>query len=93
MSKKDVNIADALLQTKPTPKTPERKTKTQTKKTGPDLNPVELTKQDKEEVKTRRVQIVLRPSTYKAGKARAKALGLSLNEYITRLIESESGAK
>ena len=41
------------------------------------------------EVKTRRVQLVFRPSTHKAATEKAEAMGLSLNEYIHNLIEQD----
>ena len=48
------------------------------------------------EVKSKRVQLVFRPSTYKAAKAAAKKAGLSLNEWMHRIIEDatmEKGAE
>ena len=48
------------------------------------------------EVKSKRVQLVFRPSTYKAARAAAKRAGVSLNEYIHQLIEqatAEQGAQ
>lgn len=41
------------------------------------------------EVKTRRVQLVFRPSTHKAATEKAAHMGISLNEYIHSLIEQD----
>lgn len=42
------------------------------------------------EVKSKRVQLVFQPSIYKKAKARAAEKGLSLNEYIHRLIDADT---
>ena len=42
------------------------------------------------EVKTKRVQLVFRPSTHKAATEKAAQLGLSLSEYIHALIEQDN---
>lgn len=39
------------------------------------------------EVKSRRVQLVLQPSLYDRVKARAKASGVSVNEYVHSVLE------
>lgn len=39
------------------------------------------------EVKSRRVQLVLQPSLYDKVKARAKASGVSVNEYVHSILE------
>lgn len=41
------------------------------------------------EVKSKRIQLALRPSLYKKAKAEADACGLSFNEYIHRVLENE----
>ena len=42
------------------------------------------------EVKSKRVQLVFQPSIYNKAKARATEKGLSLNEYIHRLIDADT---
>jgi predicted HicB family RNase H-like nuclease len=42
------------------------------------------------EVKDKRVQLVFRRSTHAIAKAKAQELGISLNEYIHRLIEQDN---
>ena len=42
------------------------------------------------EVKSKRVQLVFQPSIYKRAKAKATEQGLSLNEYIHRLIDADT---
>ena len=42
------------------------------------------------ETKTKRVQLVLKPSTFERTKAKAAAAGLSLNEYVSRLLDAEN---
>lgn len=59
------------------------------KKTAPASEPAQY-KEQPQEVKTRRVQLVFRPSTYKAATAKAKKLKISLNEYLHRLIEEDN---
>ncbi len=41
------------------------------------------------EVKSKRIQLALRPSLYEKAKAEADACGLSFNEYIHRVLENE----
>ena len=41
------------------------------------------------EIKSKRVQLVFQPSIYQKAKANASKQGLSLNEYIHRLINSD----
>ena len=41
------------------------------------------------EVKSKRVQLVFQPSIYEKAKARATKQGISLNEYIHRLINAD----
>lgn len=43
-----------------------------------------------EEVKTKRVQLVFKPSTYLKAKAKAQQHGISLNEYLHQLIEGDN---
>lgn len=43
------------------------------------------------EKKTRRLQLVLRPSLYAQAKRQAQAQGISLNEYVCRALERASG--
>ena len=42
------------------------------------------------EKKTKRVQLVLRQSTFDAAKAKADSLGISLNEYVHALIDNDT---
>lgn len=42
------------------------------------------------EVKSKRVQLVFKPSTYAKAKAKAEAQGISLNEYMHKLIEVDN---
>jgi len=42
------------------------------------------------EVKSKRVQLVFQPSIYERAKTRAVEQGLSLNEYIHRLIDADT---
>lgn len=42
---------------------------------------------ERREVKTRRVQLVFRPTIYEKSKKRADALGISFNEYIHLALE------
>lgn len=42
------------------------------------------------EKRSRRVQLVLRPSVYDKAKARADRLGISFNEYVAALLEADS---
>ena len=42
------------------------------------------------EVKSKRVQLVFQPSIYNKAKIRAAEKGLSLNEYIHRLIDADT---
>ena len=42
------------------------------------------------EVKSKRVQLVFQPSIYERAKAKATEQGLSLNEYIHRLIDADT---
>ena len=42
------------------------------------------------EVKSRRLQLVMQPSLYEKVKARAKAGGLSVNEYIHEILDRET---
>jgi len=48
---------------------------------GYKLNPLYL------EVKSRRIQLVLRPSLFERAKTRADADGISFNEYVHRALE------
>ena len=41
------------------------------------------------EKRTKRVQLVLRPSTFEKAKAKADRLGISLNEYVHALIDTD----
>lgn len=43
------------------------------------------------ETKSRRVQLVVQPSLYERVKDRAAAQGLSVNEYIHRVLEQAAG--
>lgn len=42
------------------------------------------------EVKSKRVQLVFQPSIYNRAKTKAAELGLSLNEYMHRLIDADT---
>lgn len=44
----------------------------------------------KGETKSKRVQLVLKPSIHEQAKAKADALGISFNEYITELIKADA---
>lgn len=45
------------------------------------------------EIKSKRVQLVFQPSIYKRAKAAADKAGLSLNEYLHRLIDENTERK
>lgn len=45
------------------------------------------------EMKTRRVQLVLQPSVYDAGKQEADRRGISFNDYISALVRADRGMK
>lgn len=45
------------------------------------------------EMKTRRVQLVLQPSVYDAGKQEADRQGISFNDYISALVRADRGMK
>lgn len=45
------------------------------------------------EMRTKRVQIVLQPSVYDAGKQEADRQGISFNEYIHALIKADRGGR
>lgn len=44
------------------------------------------------EKRSRRVQLVLRPSVYEKAKAKADSLGISFNDYVHALIDSDLAA-
>lgn len=62
---------------------PDRETLEANKPEGYKLNPYYV------EVKSKRVQIVLRPSVYEGIKAASKADGTSFNDYVHRLLEED----
>lgn len=68
-----ISSTEPLTERKPTPaeKPPE----------GYKLNPLYV------ETKSRRLQLVLQPSLYEKVKATAKSKGVSVNEYIHKLLE------
>lgn len=89
MAKKSFKGNPALMFiTTPEPEEPEEPERKEASRTAPEpppagykVNPLYI------ETKSRRLQLVLQPSLYKRVKAKAGAAGLSVNEYIHRILE------
>ena len=84
MAKKSFKDNPALQFISATEEEPQEQTPQQPAEKAPEgykLNPFYV------ETKSRRLQLVLQPSLYDRIKARAKASGLSVNEYVHQLLD------
>lgn len=84
MAKKSFKDNPALQFISATEEEPQEQTPQQPTEKAPEgykLNPLYV------ETKSRRLQLVLQPSLYDRVKARAKASGLSVNEYVHQLLD------
>lgn len=58
--------------------------------TAPTLAAEEIEERPQREIKSRRVQIILTPTVYEMAKRKRHELDISLNAYISRLIEEDN---